>query len=83
MGDCSTLTSSCFYVQAIEFFAENPEYYVNRARACMELAMNEQAYSDLQKCLELDSTHGVANALIQQFNQAKKPMFNGRRFLKT
>jgi len=38
----------------------------------MELAMNQQAYADLQKCLELDPTHGVANALIQQFNQNKK-----------
>jgi len=73
------LGSQCFNTQdfeganiefsrAIEFFSENPEYYVNRARACMELALNEQAYADLKKCIELDSSHGVACALIQQFN---------------
>lgn len=39
------------FSRAIDFFSGNPEYYVNRARSCMQLGMVETAFSDLQKCL--------------------------------
>mmetsp|Transcript_4513 Transcript_4513/g.3253 ORF Transcript_4513/g.3253 Transcript_4513/m.3253 type:complete len:148 (-) Transcript_4513:114-557(-) len=35
------------FSRAIDYFDENAEYFVNRARSCMELGLIESAYSDL------------------------------------
>lgn len=45
---------------------------MNRARSCLEMGALEAAYADLQKALELDPSHGMANSLIQNFNRDKR-----------
>lgn len=35
------------FSRAIDFFGASPEYYINRARACMQLGLVEQAFKDL------------------------------------
>ena len=35
------------FSRAIDFFSGNPEYYVNRARACMQLGLVDTAFKDL------------------------------------
>jgi tetratricopeptide (TPR) repeat protein len=52
------------FSRAIDFFAGNPEYYINRARSCMTLGLVDVAYSDIQKCLELDPSHEIAANLL-------------------
>lgn len=56
------------FSRAIDFFSQNPEYYVNRARACMQIGMLDMAFNDLKKTLDLDPTHDVAASMLQNFN---------------
>ena len=35
------------FTRAIDFFPKNPDYYLNRARACMELDLFETVQEDL------------------------------------
>ena len=53
------------FTRAIEFFDNNPEYYLNRARACMELGHYDTCYQDLKKSLELNPNCERSNALFQ------------------
>ena len=53
------------FTRAIEFFDNNPEYYLNRARACMELGHYDTSYQDLKKSLELNPNCERSNALFQ------------------
>ena len=53
------------FTRAIEFFGNNPEYYLNRARACMELGHYDTCYQDLKKALELNPNCERSNALFQ------------------
>ena len=48
----------------IEFFDKNPEYFLNRAKASMELGHFDTTYQDLKKCIELNPTCERANALF-------------------
>jgi hypothetical protein len=48
----------------------------------MELGMVDIAYKDLQKTLEMDPQHEIAQSMIQNFNQAPKLAFTGKRFVK-
>lgn len=70
------------FSRAIDFFDGNPEYYINRARSCMQLGLIDVAYGDLKRCVELDPQHEVAASLLQQFNSEKKPLFVGKNFIK-
>lgn len=58
-----------------------PEVFINRARACVELGLVENAYSDIEKTLELQPSHPVANAMIQNFNRDTKPSFQNKAWL--
>jgi len=53
------------FSRAIDFFDKNPEYYLNRAKACMELGLYDTTYNDLKKCLELNPTCERSSALFQ------------------
>ena len=66
----------------INFFAGNPEYYVNRSRACMQIGLIDMAYADLKKTLELDPSHEVAGSMLQNFNSSSKLAFDGKNFRK-
>lgn len=70
------------FSRAIDFFDRNPEYYINRARCCMQLGLVDVAYSDLRRTLELKPNHEVASSLLQQFNTNKKLVFSGKNFIK-
>lgn len=70
------------FSRAIDFFDGNPEYFLNRARACMELGEFDTVYKDLQRCLELNPQCDRASALMQQFNCERKVMFVGKKFVK-
>lgn len=52
------------FTRAIDFFSGNPEYYVNRSRACMQIGLIDMAFSDLKKTLELDPSHEVAASML-------------------
>ena len=56
------------FSRAIDFFSGNPEYYLNRAKACMELGQFGNAFEDLKVVLELDPTDDRANGMMMQFN---------------
>lgn len=70
------------FSRAIDFYSNNPEYYVNRARACMQTGSIDMAFADLKKTLDLDPSHEVASAMLQNFNQNSKLAFTGRKFVK-
>ena len=70
------------FTRAIDFFAGNAEYYVNRARSCMQLQLMDSAYRDLKKCLELNPTHELASSMLMSFNTDKKLSFHSGRFIK-
>lgn len=69
------------FSRAIDFFGGNPEYYLNRAKCCMELGDYDVVYKDLTKCLDLNPSCERANALIQQFNKDSKVVFTGKKFV--
>lgn len=60
------------FSRAIDYFDRNPEYFVNRARSCIELGLIESAYTDLQRAIDQDPNNEMANGLIQNFNRDKK-----------
>ena len=63
--------------------AGNAEYFVNRARSCLELGMFDSAYVDLQKALEIDPCHDMASSLLQNFNRDKRIQYVGNgKFVK-
>lgn len=70
------------FTRAIDFFGGSPEYYINRARASMELGLVEHAYNDIKKTLEMDPSHQVAATMLQNFNTSQKLVFTGRNFVK-
>jgi tetratricopeptide (TPR) repeat protein len=72
------------FTRAIEYLpAGNAEYYVNRARACLEMGSFEAAYADLQKALEIDPCHDMASSLLQNFNRDKRVQYlGGGKFVK-
>mmetsp|Transcript_477 Transcript_477/g.531 ORF Transcript_477/g.531 Transcript_477/m.531 type:complete len:274 (+) Transcript_477:679-1500(+) len=70
------------FSRAIDYFDENAEYFVNRARSCAELGLIDSAYSDLQKALELDPSHDMASSMIQSYNRDKKLFYIEGRFYK-
>ena len=71
------------FSRAIEYYPANAEYYVNRARASLEMPQGfESAYGDLQKALEIDPAHDMASALIQNFNRDKRVQFVNGKFVK-
>jgi hypothetical protein len=48
----------------------------------MQLGMIETAFSDLQKCLQMNPTHNVASSMMQNFNTSQKLAFTGKKFVK-
>ena len=40
----------------------------------MELGLLESAYKDLQRALQLEPRHQVANSIMTNFNKDKKPL---------
>jgi hypothetical protein len=58
-----------------------PEVFINRARAWVELGLIDSAFSDIERTLELQPNHPMANAMIQNFNRDTKPSFQGGKFV--
>lgn len=52
------------FSRAIDFFGRNPEYYINRARSCLQIGLVDQVYADLKKTLELNPQHEVASSML-------------------
>ena len=48
----------------------------------MQIGMVDMAHNDLKKTLDLDPSHDVAAAMLQNFNQTTKLAFTGRKFVK-
>ena len=55
------------FSRAIFFNSKIAEFYVNRAKACIEMRTMPQAYEDLDKALKLNPNHQQANVLQQKF----------------
>lgn len=48
----------------------------------MQTGNIDMAFADLKKTLDLDPSHEVASAMLQNFNQNTKLAFTGRKFVK-
>lgn len=69
------------FSRSIDYNDTMPEVYINRARACSEIGLMDKAYADIEKTLELQPNHPMANSMIQNYNRDTKPSFQGRRFV--
>jgi tetratricopeptide (TPR) repeat protein len=68
------------FSRSIDYNDSMPEVFLNRARACTELGLIENSYSDIERTLELQPGHPIANSLIQNFNRDTKPSFQNGKF---
>ncbi|CAI2365018.1 unnamed protein product [Moneuplotes crassus] len=69
------------FSRSIDYNSSMPDVFVNRAKACLELGLVESAYSDIERTLEIQPDHSLANSMIQNFNRETKPLFQNGKFL--
>ena len=69
------------FSRSIDYNDTMPDVFLNRARACTELGLVDSAYADIEKTLDLQPDHVMANSMIQNFNRDTKPAFQNGKFV--
>ena len=52
------------FSRSIDYSNKIPDVYVNRARSCIELNENSNAIEDLEKAIQLNPSHQMAQSLL-------------------